>query len=393
MLRIFKASIAEQVGKLAGVGTTAVENAIEVADTSRHGDLAISVARLRTKHNPVQLAQAIAEQFAPNECIAEASAAGPYVNFRISHSALAFHVLPAVHALGNTYGQSSQGAGKRVIVEFGSPNIAKPFHVGHLRSTIIGNFVHNLHKLHGWDSIAMNYLGDWGTQYGLLAIGFDKMGSEKELADDPITHLYNVYVAINRMASVDPAVQEEACKYFKRMEDGDAVALAQWQRFRSLSIAKYDETFERLGIHFDVHSGESQVSEGIVMAMQMLKDTGLLGNCEGAQIVQQDDKSLGMLVVKKNDGASTYLLRDVGAAIERYNAYHFDKMIYVVGAEQECHMRRVFKTVESLRLPFSGTLQHVGFGKVGGMSTRQGNVVFLDRLLDQSTENILPPYA
>ncbi|KAJ2401915.1 arginyl-tRNA synthetase [Coemansia sp. RSA 2559] len=172
------------------------------------------------------------------------------------------------------------------------------------------------------------------------------------------------------------------------MEDGDAVALAQWQRFRSLSIAKYEKAFGRLGIHFDVHSGESQVSEGMDMAMQMLNDMGLLCHHEGAQIVQQDDKSLGTLVVKKKDGASTYLLRDVGAAIERYDTYHFDKMVYVVGAEQECHMHRIFKTVESLGLPFSGTLQHVGFGKVGGMSTRQGNVVFLDSLLDQTTENI-----
>ncbi|KAJ2841069.1 arginyl-tRNA synthetase, partial [Coemansia erecta] len=191
MLGIFKASIAEQVGKLAEVDVSTVKNAIEVADTSRHGDLAISVARLRTKHNPVQLAQTIAEQFTSNKCIAEASATGPYVNFRISHSMLARHVLPAVHASGNAYGRSNKGAGKCVIVEFGSPNIAKPFHVGHLRSTIIGNFVHNLHKLHGWDSIAMNYLGDWGTQYGLLAIGFAQMGSEEELEADPIMHLYN----------------------------------------------------------------------------------------------------------------------------------------------------------------------------------------------------------
>ncbi|KAJ1663096.1 arginyl-tRNA synthetase [Coemansia sp. RSA 1813] len=388
MLDIFKTNIATQLVNLTGLDAGIVKNAIEVPDTSKHGDLALSAARLRTETNPVQLAQTVAEQFTPNEYIAGATATGPYVNFQVSHGTLARHVLPVVHQTGDAYGRSNMGTGRRVVVDFSSPNIAKPFHVGHMRSTIQGNFVCNLHKLHGWDVVAMNYLGDWGTQYGLLAIGFDQMGSEHELVDDPIMHLYRVYVAINQKAKEDPSVKEDARAYFKKMEDGDPTALAQWQRFRALSIDKYMEVYGRLGIHFDVYSGESHVSEGMDRAISALKDAGLLGHYKGAQIVCQDDKSLGTLVVKKSDGASTYLLRDIGAAIERHDAYHFDKMIYVVGAEQECHMKRIFKTVGLLGLPFDGTLHHVGFGKVAGMSTREGDVVFLDELLDQSSDKM-----
>ncbi|KAJ2761953.1 arginyl-tRNA synthetase [Coemansia sp. BCRC 34490] len=397
MLETIKTIIAEKLSTLTGVELSIAKSAVKVPEQTKHGDFTVPVMQLRLKNiangsNPVQLAQTIADQFVADETIASASASGPYINFQIRCEALARHVLPAVHELQDTYGQSSVGEGRRVVVDFSSPNIAKPFHVGHLRSTIIGNFVYKLHKLQGWDAVAMNYLGDWGTQYGLLAIGYAEAGgSEEKLLADPIMHLFEVYVAINKLAEADPLVKERARAHFKKMEDGDPEALEQWQRFRDLSIAKYEEMYSRLDIHFDVYSGESQVSSGMTQAMQMLRDAGLLDIHNEAQVIRHDDPSLGNMVVEKSEGTSTYLLRDIGAVIERYDTYKFDKMIYVVGSEQSCHLKRVFKAVELLGLPCSASasLQHVGFGKVHGMSTRHGNAVFLDQLLAESARNML----
>ncbi|KAJ2846640.1 arginyl-tRNA synthetase, partial [Coemansia brasiliensis] len=192
MYENFKTEIATQISTLSGVSQDIIEPAIEIPKVATLGDLALTVPRLRMKGNPVQLAQTLASQFQPSATITAATAAGPYVNFRIDRTTLTRSVLQAVHAAGPKYGWTNDGAGKRVIVEFSSPNIAKPFHAGHLRSTIIGNFIYKLYKANGWDAISMNYLGDWGKQYGLLATGFERFGSEEELVADPIKHLYDV---------------------------------------------------------------------------------------------------------------------------------------------------------------------------------------------------------
>ncbi|KAJ2834749.1 arginyl-tRNA synthetase, partial [Coemansia erecta] len=296
------------------------------------------------------------------------------------------------------------GAGKRVIVEFSSPNIAKPFHAGHLRSTIIGNFIYKLHKAHGWDAISMNYLGDWGKQYGLLALGFERFGSEEELVADPIKHLFDVYVKVSAAASEEaerikamdaeaaaaagPTIQDQARAYFKSMEDGDESALALWQRFRTLSIEKYKQIYARLGVHFDVYSGESQVGEGMSRAIQMLTDTGLLIEDKGAKLVDLTEHKLDKALVQKSDGTTLYLTRDIGAAIERYEKYNFDKIIYVVSSQQDHHLKQLFKTVELLGLPYADRFEHINYGLVNGMSTRKGTVVFLDDMLHESKEKM-----
>ncbi|KAJ2554978.1 arginyl-tRNA synthetase [Coemansia sp. RSA 1933] len=384
----FKKSIAAQLSELSGAPVETITLAIDLPKATTHGDLAIAVPRLRLKGNPVQLAQSYAEQFKTDADVTAVVAAGPYLNFRISRTAFTHKVLASVHAASDKYGWTDDGAGKRVIVEFSSPNIAKPFHAGHLRSTIIGNFIYKLHKAHGWDAISMNYLGDWGKQYGLLAIGFTRFGSEEKLVADPITHLYEVYVAINAAANDDPTIHDEARAYFKKMEDGDEGALALWQRFRDLSIAKYKDTYARLGIHFDVYSGESQVGEGMARAMQMLEDGGLLTENKGAKVLDLEKYKLEKAVVQKSDGTTLYLTRDIGAAIERYEKYKFDKIIYVVSSQQDLHLRQLFKTIELLGLPYADRFQHVNYGLVQGMSTRKGTVVFLDDMLQDSMNNM-----
>ncbi|KAJ1822186.1 arginyl-tRNA synthetase [Coemansia sp. RSA 2599] len=384
----YKTIITNQLAEISGAAPGAIAEAIELPKANTHGDLAVAVPRLRMKGNPVQLAKSWAEQFKSSSEIDSAVATGPFINFRVNRTSFSRKVLTTINSEGAKYGWTNTGAGKRVIVEFSSPNIAKPFHAGHLRSTIIGNFITNLYKAHGWETISMNYLGDWGKQYGLLAIGFSRFGSEEKLVEDPIKHLYDVYVSINKAAEEDPSIHDQARAYFRKMEDHDEEALALWQRFRDLSIVKYKDIYARLGIDFDVYSGESQVGEGMHRAMKMLADAGLLVEDKGAVLLDLEKYKLERVLVKKSDGTALYLTRDIGAAIERYEKYQFDKIIYVVASQQDLHLKQLFKTIELLELPYADRFQHINYGLVKGMSTRKGTVVFLDEMLRDSKENM-----
>lgn len=300
---------------------------------------------------------------------------------------------------------------KNIIVEFSSPNIAKPFHAGHLRSTIIGGFLANLYEGAGWKVIRINYLGDWGKQYGLLALGFEKYGNEQSLKEDPINHLYEIYVKINKdketeleqikqlegagekeeaLKLKDDGLDEKARRYFKAMTENDPKAIEQWTRFRDLSIKRYKETYARLNIRFDDYSGESQVKEERMdeMAKQMA-DKGISEESEGAVIVDfskhvegKAGKSLEKPIIKKKDGTALYLTRDISEIMQREDKYHFDHMIYVVASQQDLHLKQLFKIVELLGYKdVAGKVQHINFGLVLGMSTRKGTVKFLDDIL------------
>lgn len=315
---------------------------------------------------------------------------------------------------------------KRVIVEFSSPNIAKPFHAGHLRSTIIGGFLANLHTIMGWEVIKINYLGDWGKQYGLLANGYKLYGNEDELVKDPINHLFDVYVKINKdvgeeegpikelkdqiklkkergehvadlekklEALVDVSNDEKARRYFKSMEDGDEEALSLWKRFRDLSIQKYRETYARLNIDFDYYSGESQITaESLSSSYQMMEKAGVSEQSEGAIIIdfsKHGAKKLGKAIVVRKDGTPLYLTRDIGAILERDETFQFDKMIYVVAAQQDLHLGQLFKVTELMgRKDLADRCQHVNFGMVRGMSTRKGTVKFLNDILKDVGEKM-----
>ncbi|KAJ2643957.1 arginyl-tRNA synthetase [Coemansia sp. RSA 1694] len=388
MFEDFKAAIATQLAALTGAPVDDIANAIKIPKANTHGDLAIPAPSLRIKGNPAQQAKEWAEAFKVDDVITDAVSIGPYINFRVNRDVLTRKVLSSVYETQDKYGWTNEGAGKRVIVEFSSPNIAKPFHAGHLRSTIIGNLIYNLYKANGWDAISMNYLGDWGKQYGLLAVGFERFGSEEKLVADPIAHLFEVYVAINNAAKEDDNLNDEARAYFKRMEDGDETVLALWRRFRDLSIIKYKDTYARLNINFDVYSGESQVGDSMVRAMTMLEECGLITESEGAKLLNLEKYKLGMTPVQKSDGTTLYITRDIGAAMDRFEKYKFDKIIYVVASQQDIHLRQLFKTIELIGLPYADRFQHVSFGMVKGMSTRKGNVVFLDDMLRESKENM-----
>ena len=396
------------------------------------GDLGLPVPALRISgKKPGELAAELVEKFPQSDLVEKPVANGTFIQFYFKPQPLSKLIIPSILQKRDTYGTndklglrdvSDPSSKKKIIVEFSSPNIAKPFHAGHLRSTIIGGFLANLYEAAGWDVKRINYLGDWGRQFGLLANAFEKYGSEEKLKEDPIGHLFDIYVEINKVSKPEEdaikekkeelkqaeeykkdittleeeiadlearSVNEQARKYFKKLETGDKEALVIWTRFRDLSIERYEKTYARLNIHFDVYSGESQVEMWrMERAVEQLRASGLSEDSKGAVIVDltkskdKNTKKLGKALVKKTDGSSLYLTRDIGEAVKRYELYHFDRMLYVVSSQQDMHVAQLFKILELMgNNEVSERCQHVNFGMVLGMSTRRGTVKFLDDIL------------
>lgn len=408
--------------------------------TLEKGDLTLPVPALRVKgKKPQDLAEEIVSKFPKtDDTLITVSQAGPFVQFFFKPQPLIKSVIPEILRSTRAYGTNpssglkdpaaglSEDNKKKIIVEFSSPNIAKEFHAGHLRSTIIGGFVAKLYASVGWDVIKMNYLGDWGKQYGLLANGFKQFGSQEVLAKNSIAHLFYVYVEINKIkteqdipindlkkeikekkaagtdvsdleAKLAPLVEasedEKARKYFKSMEDGEPEALALWQQFRDLSIKKYQKTYARLNIDFDVYSGESQVkAETMKAVLDNLKAQKIAEESEGAILIdfsKHGAKKLNKAVIIRRDGTPLYLTRDLAAILERNDTYHFDKMIYVIADQQNEHVAQLFKTTEiSGRKDVADKCEHISFGMVKGMSTRKGTVKFLDDVI-QSVKDVM----
>lgn len=391
---------AEELSKVSGVDAKQIYPALEWTNTLDRGDLLIPVPRLvRQKGiNPREIAQEWAEKFPQGELIGRVEANGPFVQFFFNPQFLFHTVLPDVLTRTEDYGACKYVENKKVVIEFSSPNIAKPFHAGHLRSTIIGGFLSNLYEKCGWEVVRMNYLGDWGKQFGILAVGYERYGDEQKLAQDPIDHLFQVYVRINKDIEEEgdslpesESTDSKARAYFKRMENGDESALKIWQKFRDLSIEKYIDTYARLNIKYDVYSGESQVPKDTMdEALKLYDEKGLVHIDRGAKLIDltKFSKKLGKVIVQKSDGTTLYLTRDVGAAIDRYNKYHFDKMIYVIASQQDLHTAQFFELLKQMGFEWAHNLQHVNFGMVQGMSTRKGTVVFLNNILEETKEQM-----
>ena len=396
--------IAQELHGVSNVDASLIFSALEWTNGLDKGDLLLPVPRLRVQGaNPRELATNWAERLPRDNLLSRVDAKGPFLHFYFNPQFLFRTLIPDILHRGKQYGSCNLGSGKTVIIEFSSPNIAKPFHAGHLRSTIIGGFLANLYETFGWKVIRMNYLGDWGKQFGLLAVGFAKYGDEGKLARDPIRHLFDVYVRVNKDieeenlsdfkgSSNNESTNEKARAYFKRMEAGDPDALELWRRFRELSIDKYIDTYSRLNIKYDVYSGESQVTkETIQKVLDLLRKDGISHRSQGAEVIDltQSNKKLGSVVVKKSDGTTLYITRDIGAAIDRYEKYHFDKMIYVVASQQNLHVAQLIEILQKMGFKWANNLEHVNFGMVQGMSTRRGTVVFLDTILEEARDKML----
>ncbi|KAF7789715.1 hypothetical protein EIP86_000661 [Pleurotus ostreatoroseus] len=391
VLDSFRIAIAKIVSE--ALPPLTVEQVYSGVDYGKKGvDFTIAIPRFRLPGKVDEHAQKVLSQFKPNEWVENVVHDKAFLHFTCRTSTLFRLILTQVHDLTyNTeskqpeYGSNTSGKGKKVVIEYSSPNIAKAFHVGHLRSTIIGAFLANLYKACGWDVVSLNYLGDWGTQFGLIAVGYEKYGNQEELEKDAIKHLLSIYVKVNADAEKDPNVKVEAAKFFKRMEDGDEAALANWRVWRELSIKKYAEEYERLNVRFDEYIGESMVGKEYQdKAIERLTEMNLIEDHDGAKLVNLEKWKMGRAVLRKKDGTSIYLTRDIGGAIERYNKYNFDKMIYVISSQQDLHMQQFIKMMKLMEYPWAEKIEHVNYGLVLGMSTRKGTVVFLDEIIKEA---------
>ncbi|KAF4571631.1 class-I aminoacyl-tRNA synthetase family protein [Pleurotus pulmonarius] len=333
--------------------------------------------------------------FTQDDMISSVTINNAFVIFTCSTPKLVSSVLAGIASAAD-YGFSDIGHGRRMIVEYSSPNIAKPFHIGHLRPTILGAFLRNLHLRTGWEVTAMNYLGDWGTQFAMIAVGFQKYGSDDALLRDPCKHLFEVYVSITKDAEADPTVKTQAAAFFKKMEDEDEEAIALWKHWRKLTVARYGKDYEQLNAHFDVYAAESEVGqEWQDESVEVLERLGHITPVEGslAKVVDLSQWKLNKGVLRKGNGTSIYLSRDIAEAVRRSEKYSFDKMIYVVASQQDVHMARVIRILKLMEFDWADQCEHVNHGLVHGpkdaagkitkFSTRKGNVLPLDDAISQ----------
>ncbi|XP_073749695.1 probable arginine--tRNA ligase, mitochondrial isoform X5 [Callorhinus ursinus] len=342
----------------------------------------------------------LAEKLKCDTVVSEISTGRGTVNFKINRELLTKTVLQQVINDGSKYGLKSELFSglpqKKIVVEFSSPNVAKKFHVGHLRSTIIGNFIANLKEALGHQVTRINYLGDWGMQFGLLGTGFQLFGYEEKLQSNPLQHLFEVYVQVNKEAADDKNIGKSAHEFFQRLELGDTQALALWQKFRDLSIEEYVRIYKRLGVHFDEYSGESFYREKSQEVLKLLDSKGLLQKTvKGTAIVDlsgNGDPS-SICTVMRSDGTSLYATRDLAAAIDRMDKYNFDTMIYVTDKGQTKHFQQVFQMLQIMGYDWAERCQHVPFGVVQGMKTRRGNVTFLEDVLNEIRSRMLQNMA
>jgi len=387
----FRKEVAIKVSELTGLDVETVNRLVEIPPQADMGDYAFPCFALaKTMHKAPNM---IASDLASSEALSaswlsKVEAKGPYLNFFVDRGEYVREVLSEVLKEGLTYGTSDEGAGKTVVVEFSSPNIAKPFHVGHAFTTILGHSLSRIYEKLGYKVVRMNHLGDYGTQFGKLITAFRLWGDEAALEKNAIDELLRIYVKFHEEEKNDPSLTTSARENFKKLEDGCEEEVALWTRFRDLSLKEFQILYDRMGVTFDNYNGESYYSSKIPAIVDMLREKGLLVESEGAQVVMLDDKKLPPCIILKSDGTTIYASRDLAAAKYRYDEYHFDKNIYVVGLPQALHFQQVFAVLEKAGMPFAKNCEHVGFGLVKfqnmKFSTREGNIVTLEDLLNES---------
>ncbi|XP_036895258.1 probable arginine--tRNA ligase, mitochondrial [Sturnira hondurensis] len=393
----FRRSIACQLSRVLDLPPENLIKSISAVPISRKEEIAdfqLSMDSLLENNGhsrPDIQAQAtrLAEKLKCDTVVSEISTGHGTINFKINRELLTKTVLNQVIKDGSKYGLKSElfsGLPQKIVVEFSSPNIAKKFHVGHLRSTIIGNFIANLKEALGHQVTRINYLGDWGMQFGLLGTGFQLFGYEEKLQSNPLQHLFEVYVQVNKEAADDKSVAKSAHEFFQRLELGDVQALGLWQKFRDLSVEEYIRIYKRLGVHFDEYSGESFYREKSQEVLKMLDSKGLLQKTvKGSAVVDLSGNGnpSAICTVMRSDGTSLYATRDLAAAIDRMDKYNFDTMIYVTDKGQQRHFQQVFQMLQIMGYDWAKRCQHVPFGVVQGMKTRRGDVTFLEDVLNE----------
>lgn len=390
----YKKKIAELIKEHVDLDLDKIEGLIEVPPRPEMGDYAFPCFQLAKvmRKAPNMISGELAENI-NKDGFEKVEQLGPYVNFFVDKGVFSKNTIEKVLEEGDNYGASNIGEGKNVCVEYSSPNIAKPFHVGHLFTTAIGNALYKMYKKEGYNAIGINHLGDWGTQFGKLISAYHRWVDEEALEADPIKELLRIYVKFHDEAEKDPSLEDEGRAYFKALENGDPEAEALWKRFRDLSLKEFERVYDILGVNFDSYNGEAFYNDKMEVVVNELKEKKLLVESNGAQVVMLEDYNMPPCIVLKADGASIYATRDLAAAMYRKKTYDFYKSIYVVGTPQALHFKQVFKVLELAGHEWASDCVHVGFGLVKfadrKLSTRKGEVVLLDDLIRESVEKTL----
>ncbi|HEL2594145.1 TPA: arginine--tRNA ligase [Streptococcus suis] len=390
-----KQMIAEKLAAiLPSLEVEAIYNLLEKPKSSEMGDIAFpafSLAKVERKA-PQAIAADIVEKL-DTTGFEKVVATGPYVNFFLDKAAISHQVLTDVITEKDQYGKLNIGHGRNVTIDMSSPNIAKPFSVGHLRSTVIGDALANIHEKLGYNPIRINHLGDWGKQFGMLIVAYKLWGDKAAVEADPISELLKLYVRINAEAEEKPELDEEARQWFKKLEDGDQEALELWQWFRDESLVEFNRIYDKLDVTFDSYNGEAFYNDKMDEGIQILEEKGLLQESKGAKIVDLESYNLPPALIMKTDGATLYITRDMATAMYRKRTYDFVKSIYVVGQEQINHFKQLKAVLKEMGFDWSDDMTHITFGLVTKdkkkLSTRKGNIILLEPTLDEAISRAL----
>ena len=392
----FKKIIGEKIAKAAEIDANEVTSYIEIPPNTDLGDYAFPCFKLAKvlRKAPPAIAAELKEKIETDEYISRVEIVGGYLNFYINRMAITASVLKEIEDAGDKLGANNSGEGKNVVIDFSSPNIAKPFHIGHLRNTVIGSALYKIYKYLGYNTTGVNHLGDYGTQFGKMIEGYTRWGNEYNLEENPIDQCMDIYVRINNLCKEDEEVLEKCRENFKKIEEGDPYCVKIWNMFKDLSLKEFQKIYGMLGVTFDSYNGEAFYSDKMDEVVDKLEAAGVLTDSEGAKIVDLEDKGLGVCMIKKSNDSTTYATRDLAAVLYRARNYDFDKCLYVVAYEQNLHFKQIFEVAKNLGIAEKSLngLEHVAYGMVrlttGKMSTREGTVVKVDELLQEAIDRV-----
>lgn len=389
----FKEQIAELINKnVEEISKEEILGLIEVPPNYEMGDYALPCFKMAKifRKAPNMISQEIVDMIGENKFFERIESVGPYINFFINRGVFAETVLKEVYDKKDEYGATDIGKGRNVIVEFSSPNIAKPFHIGHIRSTVIGHSLYKIYKFLGFNTIAINHLGDYGTQFGKLIVAYKQWGDRNVIESNPIPELLKLYVKFHEVAEEKPELEDKAREWFLKLENGDEEATELWKWIRDISLKEFNRVYEMLNIKFDSLAGESFYSDKMPRVIDIMNEKGIMKNSQGARIVDLEPYGMPPALIQKRDGSTLYITRDIAAALYRKETYDFYRNIYVVGSEQRLHFQQWMKIVELMGFDWADQCVHVPFGMValaeGSMSTRRGRVIFLEDVLKKAVD-------
>lgn len=386
----FKMEVAGLLAKATELSLDDALSTVEIPGNKAMGDFAFPCFRLAKvfRKAPPIIAQEVADKLDKPGFIENIQVVGAYINFFVKKGIYAQEILTKVLAEKENYGKSDIGVGKTVVIDYSSPNIAKPFHVGHLRSTVIGNAIYKIYEALGYNCEGVNHLGDWGTQFGKLIVAYHNWGSKEAVESQGIQELMRIYVKFHDEAEKNPALDDEARLWFVKMQEGDEEALTLWRWFYDISIKEFERVYKMLGVKFDAYTGESFYNDKMAPVVEELKEKNILKESEGAMIVDLEHKNMAPCLIIRKDGGTLYATRDITAALYRKKTYNFDKCIYLTALDQNLHFAQWFEVIHLMGYDWYKDLIHVPFGLVsldsGKLSTRHGNVILMEDLLNQA---------